>query len=478
MTLWTVVSLGVAIARLQPTPPTLTLRACAATVGTAAEYLVDRLRCSDEEARRASAKMLPKIRSELDFARADAACAGLRSALRLDDGELRKLVLRLPPVLSLSVDDNIAPSLQALQALLGVDEAELGKLVRRTPSLIAYDSTRVEDKLAALAELFNGTDTAVAMARREPALLTYDAASVEQKLGAFGELLPGVDARKLLASTPRLLALDPRGSVAPKLEALQNLLPGVDVLKLVAKAPQLLEYDVDGTLRPKMLALRKLFGDGDDAASPPPDAARRLVAAKLLANRRGGGGGGGLAALKQQARGRASSSAVGLLRLASLDLAVVEKRISLLTELLPEADVATMVSKQPGLLRRDVANSLAPRLRFLEEALMSRQRAAALVSGNPRLLLSGWGVLGRLTFARELAVEELQKPSALIMAPKAKFDAKFPRYKVWLAERLVEAGRLPRKGGRVQEEFLPGLAKLEAAHGIVLEEAAGAAEDT
>ena len=47
--------------------------------------------------------MLPKIRSELDFARADAACAGLRSALRLDDGELRQLVLRLPPVLSLSV---------------------------------------------------------------------------------------------------------------------------------------------------------------------------------------------------------------------------------------------------------------------------------------------------------------------------------------------------------------------------------------
>ena len=209
MILWTV-ALGVGAARTVPALQPLTLRACAATVGTAAEYLVDRLRCSDEEARRAAAKMLPKIRSELDFARADAACAGLRSALRLDDGELRKLVLRLPPVLSLSVDDNIAPS------------------------LIAYDSTRVEDKLAALAELFNGTDTAVAMARREPALLTYDAASVEQKLGAFGELLPGVDARKLLASTPRLLALDPRGSVAPKLEALQNLLPGVDVLKLVA----------------------------------------------------------------------------------------------------------------------------------------------------------------------------------------------------------------------------------------------------
>ena len=55
MTLWTVVSLGVAIARLQTPPPTLTLRACAATVGTAAEYLVDRLRCSDEEARRAEA---------------------------------------------------------------------------------------------------------------------------------------------------------------------------------------------------------------------------------------------------------------------------------------------------------------------------------------------------------------------------------------------------------------------------------------
>ena len=108
---------------------------------------------------------------------------------------------------------------------------------------------------------------------------------------------------------------------------------------------------------------------------------------------------------------------------------------------------------------------------------MSRQRAAALVSGNPRLLLSGWGVLGRLTFARELAVEELQsrrrsswrrRPS---LTPSSRATRSGSPSGSWRRDGC-------RKGGRVQEEFLPGLAKLEAAHGIVLEEAAGAAEDT
>ena len=42
---WTV-ALGVGTARTFPTLQPLTLRACAATVGTAAEYLVDRLRCA------------------------------------------------------------------------------------------------------------------------------------------------------------------------------------------------------------------------------------------------------------------------------------------------------------------------------------------------------------------------------------------------------------------------------------------------
>ena len=314
-------------------------------------------------------------------------CAGLRNALRLDDGELRKLVLRLP-VPSLSVDDNIAPSLQALQALLGVDEAELGKLVRRTPSLIAYDSTRVEDKLAALAELFNGTDTAVAMARRSRrcSLTTQRASS---KSSAPRRAAP-VDARKLLASTPRLLALDPRGSVAPKLEALQNLLPGVDVLKLVVKAPQLLEYDVDGTPAPRCsrsasslaTAMMRHRRRPTLRASSPPSCSPTGAAR----------GGGGLAALKQVSVGGRRAARWGCC--ASLDLAVVKKRISLLTELLPRRTLRRCCQAARLAAARKLAGAAPPlpKGRYVEAA---RGRA-----GEPRLLLSGWGVLGRLICAR------------------------------------------------------------------------------
>ena len=202
-----------------------------------------------------------------------------------------------------------------------------------------------------------------------------------------------------------------------KLAALEKLLPGVDIPRLVRNAPQLLEYDVEGSLQPKLQALRKLFHPtAAGVPAPSLNAANRLATNKLLKARRSTNLRGprsrsqrDLARSRIEGGGRArnggaaarSPRAVGMLRLAALDIAVVEQRLSKLSQLLPEADVVTMVSKQPGLLRRDTEATLRPRLRYLAVELGDPSLATSTICANPRLLLSSWGVLARLRFVRE-----------------------------------------------------------------------------
>ena len=76
-----------------------------------------------------------------------------------------------------------------------------------------------------------------------------------------------------------------------------------------------------------------------------------------------------------------------------------------------------------------------------------------------RLLLAGWGVLGRLLFVIDAAPGGLAAttPSSVIMAPKAKFAARYPRYAGWLRERL-----------RTGDDSV-GLDELERLHGLAVE---------
>ena len=395
-----------------------------------------------------------------------------------------QLVSRSPTVLQLA---NLDARLQQLEELLpGVAQKQL---LRRAPSLLAYDPAALARKLTELSALFDGPETVAAMVRRDPQLLTFATASLACKLDAFRALLPEADVVKLLAANPALLRYDVGRTIAPKLQLLEELLPGVELPRLLVAAPQLLEFDVANTLAPKLEQLRALFGTANPtAAGPPPaSAAGRLAAAKLLASRRApapsrsgsgrGGGGGGrraaaasrstsssgkLSALTSAASGRRSArspSAVGLLRLASLDVAVVERRLGRLQRLLPEVDALALVSRQPSLLKRDVQGALRPRLVFLATVLGDAAAATATIVANPRLLLAGWGVLGRLLFVIDAAPGGLAAttPSSVIMAPKAKFSARYPGYADWLRERLC-------KGGETV-----GLDELERLHGLAVE---------
>lgn len=434
-----------------------------------------------------------------------------------------RIVTRAPTVLQLT---DLEPRLREIETLL--PSSNVGAVLHRAPSLMAYDPALLRTKLTQLEQLFPGEDVR-AMIRREPLLLTYD---VTESLGAKVEVyrreLPGLDVCKLLASTPRLLTQNSRRVLPAKLSALQALLPSADIPRLVRRlcparrrgtllpgwshvggcrslisvwtlarqvrnAPQLLEYDVDGSLRPKLQALRGLFHPAAAMPPPPPpSAATRLATSKLLrarveragrsarGSRTGNRVGGRKAAALDGSMGaglRASGrsggpSVVGMLRLAALDVAVVEQRMGALGMLLPETDVVELVSKQPGLLRRDPERALRPRLAFIAEQLDDPAAATRAVSANPRLLLSGWGVTARLRFVREATPGGLSvtSPSTVIMMPKAAFERRYPEYRGWLV-REIRAVEPAASVGSASAGETTSLANLEKRHGALIEAA-------
>ena len=393
---------------------------------------------------------------EIDFAsRIEPRVRQIEAMLPAGGEGVVRTVRRMPSLLHLS---DLDERLDAIAALLpGVD---MRQVVSRAPSVLAYTPEALSRKLADIAELFDTTD-ALAMVKREPALLTYNVrATLANKVSVYEAELPGIDVRRLLAGTPRLLSYDVAKTLPRKLESLRATLPGADVPRLVKSVPQLLEFDIESSLPAKLTALRALFHPSAVAPPPPPpNAAQRLAASKLLAARGGVGSGGRARTSASKAasvrsalaadtarRGRAGAremTTVGLLRLAALDVSVVEKRLGRLSTLLPEVDTINLVCKQPSLLRRDVDGSLRPRLLFLTDAIGEAAEATRVVVGNPRLLLSSWGVLSRLAFVRQHVVGGFAtvSVSTTIMTPKAEFGERFPRYRLWLRTQL-EASQL------------------------------------
>ena len=61
----------------------------------------------------------------------------VQAQLGLSDAELKKVVLRLPPIIGYSFEGNIKPTLDALQAQLGLSESELKKVVLHQPSIMS-----------------------------------------------------------------------------------------------------------------------------------------------------------------------------------------------------------------------------------------------------------------------------------------------------------------------------------------------------
>ena len=87
------------------------------------------------------------------------------------------------------------------------------------------------------------------------------------------------------------------------------------------------------------------------------------------------------------------------------------------------------------------------------------ERARETLLSNPRLLMSSWGVLGRLEYVNVSLGFERVSVSAAVMEPRRQFYAAYADYGAWLAERVGEVAASTTCGD---------VSALESAHGDVL----------
>ena len=117
--------------------------------GVATDYCVQTLGCTREDAVKAEAKMLPQVANSVRIQKAEKVCAELRAKLGLSDADLRKLVLRVPTVLTLNMDKNVNPKLDWLQERLDLSRDELKKICLTLPATLAYSVDKnLEPKLS------------------------------------------------------------------------------------------------------------------------------------------------------------------------------------------------------------------------------------------------------------------------------------------------------------------------------------------
>ena len=228
--------------------------------GATYDYCVQALGCTAQEATKAERRIMPNIAEWITFARIEESCGWLQSSLDLSDAELKKMVLTFPQMLSLSVENNLAPTLDWLQTRLDTDDAELKKMVLTLPPLLSYS---VGDKLAPKLEwLQKRLDLDAAQLRKVvgcPSVLSTRIDTLESKLEWLQTRL-GLDAaqlKKVVLGTP-LLSLSVEENLAPKLESLAREI-GLSCAELrdwVVKNPTLLGYSLANRYRPRLEACR------------------------------------------------------------------------------------------------------------------------------------------------------------------------------------------------------------------------------
>ena len=189
-------------------------------MGAAADFLVERLECSPQQALLAEAKMLPNLAASLDSATADHVCTWLTSRLELDAAQARKFFLTSPTLLRMPVA-KLDQRLQFLTVRLDLSDAQLRKLVSTLPATLGMLPASMEQKLAYL----------------------------ERRLGLSPPQL-----RKLVCTAPGALSRSVEGTLMPKLDAVQTRLglSEAELGALVVRFPAVIGYSYEAKVAPTL----------------------------------------------------------------------------------------------------------------------------------------------------------------------------------------------------------------------------------
>jgi len=215
---WNRNPLALATLTLQPRRSASVLRS------TVEDYVTNGFGCSAEEAAKFDKKNAGRASSA---ERAKDSCDKLQQRLDVSEAELKKIVLKLPSVLSLSYKANIEPKLALLQRRLDLSDAELKKIVLGRPSVLgnSYDEN-LEPSLAAL----------------------------QRRLD-----LSEAELKKIVLGLPSVFSLSYEKNLEPKLAYLQEELQfsNETLREKIVRMPPLLSYSLEKRYRPRVQQCRE-----------------------------------------------------------------------------------------------------------------------------------------------------------------------------------------------------------------------------
>ena len=131
----------------------------------------------------------------------------------------------MPPILGLSIEENLDPKLAWLKARLELDDEGVSKLVKRLPAVFNYSiEQNIEPRLAWLGERLLLDDKTLSLViQRMPSLLGYNIETNLEPTIKFYEECVGPDAtRRMIATSPALLGSSIEKRLKPRLAECQE----------------------------------------------------------------------------------------------------------------------------------------------------------------------------------------------------------------------------------------------------------------
>ena len=130
-------------------PPVARLPSHVMCGGAAYDYCIQSLGCTAAEAGKVERSLMVDMAKYMTYAKLEERCVWLQSTLDLSDSELKKMVMRFPALLGLTVETNMELKLDWLQTRLDLDDLGLRKMVLTVPALLGYSvQDNMEPKLA------------------------------------------------------------------------------------------------------------------------------------------------------------------------------------------------------------------------------------------------------------------------------------------------------------------------------------------
>ena len=256
-----------------------------------AKWLKNRLGLNDYEMKKIilSQPTILNIPSESDLG-LESKINWLQKRLALDQKSLTKMITRSPPIMTISIKDNVQPTLDWLQERLMLDGNVLNKMVTRSPSILLLSiEGNVKPTLEWLQERLQLDDYALSkLIQRLPQILSFSITeNVEPKLDWLQDRLKLDDnsLAKLIQRMPQTLCLSIHDNLEPKLDWLQQRLSLTDVAltKMIRRLPGILSTSTD-ILEDKLVWLQKRLSLTDEQLSKMVQRLPSLVCSNIPNN--------------------------------------------------------------------------------------------------------------------------------------------------------------------------------------------------